>query len=191
VKNAVRSLAVVGLVAIAACSGAQAASCSFHFMTPGNVSTEIDPSGGGYVYSYTVGAISTCDLEITSFSLPYLPAADISSITSPTGWTYSVSSVDSFGLGGAAGTLTWTAAEGYGIEETYTGTYLSGFSYESAYGTSTGLRATVSDSLGTFYTGTFALIPSVPEPTGMLLTLLGTGALLTLGGRRQRASAPA
>jgi len=134
VKKQVLNALAIGIFTLVVCNSAQAVQCDFHAMTPGNVSTSIAADGSDFLYSYTVGAISNCDLDITSFALPYLPSADITSIESPEGWSYQISAVDSFGLGGSAGTLTWTAADGYGIPETVAGSYLSGFSYDSPYG---------------------------------------------------------
>jgi hypothetical protein len=190
VKKQVLNALAIGIFALVVCNSAQAVQCDFHAMTPGNVSTSITADGSDFLYSYTVGAISNCDLDITSFALPYLPSADISSIASPEGWSYQISTVDSFGLGGSAGTLTWTAADGYGIPETVAGTYLSGFSYDSPYAAVLEVPARVGDALGQYdvYGDDPAIptAPPVPEPSGLILSMLGllVGAF---GLRRSRA----
>jgi len=194
VKKQVLNALAIGIFALVVCNRAQAVQCDFHAMTPGNVSTSIAADGSDFLYSYTVGAISNCDLDITSFALPYLPSADITSIESPEGWSYQISAVDSFGLGGNAGTLTWTAADGYGIPETVAGSYLSGFSYDSPYGAVLEVPARVGDALGQYDVyGEDPAIPTappVPEPSGLVLSMLGllVGAFCL---RRARAASAA
>ena len=180
-KKQVLNALAIGIFTLVVCNSAQAVQCDFHAMTPGNVSTSIAADGSDFLYSYTVGAISNCDLDITS-------------IESPEGWSYQISAVDSFGLGGSAGTLTWTAADGYGIPETVAGSYLSGFSYDSPYGAVLEVPARVGDALGQYDVyGEDPAIPTappVPEPSGLVLSMLGllVGAFCL---RRARAASAA
>jgi hypothetical protein len=131
-------------------------------------------ASGLYDYAFVLGANVPA-----SISIPYFADAGIQDVVSPSGWTVSINpSLDSFGLGHYAGTMTWISAATaapYGV-----------FSFKAAYGSADGqVSALMSD--GTTDTATMpiplsplataaGLTPSaipVPEPTSMLLLLVG------------------
>lgn len=173
---------------------------------------------GGFQYGYTVSGSTqiSCILpgDITSFSVPYFADGGISSISSPTGWSYAIKPTDSFALGSGAQTLIWTASPGYEIASSYWVTdpttgqgvftplgHLSGFGYSASFApvkgpfgivTSTGFSGigdpSIPGSPNAMAAGLTAPMPvsSVPETNSLVLSLIGLVAiwLRTRPGRR-------
>jgi hypothetical protein len=183
-------LAAAGLLILGASGAASATDCQFQYMAPANISTTITADAAGFTYGYAVDAVSVCDAEITSVSMPFAMDARIGAIAAPQGWSYSVSDADSFGMGAGMGTLTWTASAGHGIRESTSGNVLSGFSFWSPYGSSTEVYGLVTDTLGEYDIYDIdPAIPAVPEASSGSMLLLAAGALLAVARRRGAARA--
>lgn len=170
------------------------------------VTDQISFSNSVWNYNYTVTNASWClgncsdtigglpigaaFLGTREFSVPFFDDAGISDIASPFGWSYSITSTDTFSLGHGAGTLTWSAASTG--DYIATGANLNGFSYNTAFAPGKGPFQAVIGA-GTSIIGdpavplspkaiaagiTGAPPPSqIPEPQSMLLILAGLGLL--------------
>lgn len=139
-------------------------------------------------------------LSVREFAIPYFSDAGIFDIASPTGWTHTISTVDTFDLGFGAGTLTWsTVADDAGI---VMNTSRNGFAFQTAFAPGKG-PFSASLNNGVSYLGDPAiplspraieagLLPmnaptDVPEPQSILLMLAGLGLLAaTRAARRAR-----
>jgi hypothetical protein len=163
-----------------------------------SVADFVTPIGAGsYQYSYGV-SISNSGGCLTSgdrFAVPYFTDAGITNINSPTGWTYTIDNVDTFGLGFGAETLRWAAGGGFSIP---VGGNLSGFGYTASYGAvkgpfsvSDGRRTVFGDpaipgSPNALAAGLKQETTAVPEPSGgaFLSSLLVAGVIVRF--RRNR-----
>lgn len=142
--------------------------------------------------SDTIGGqpIGTAFLGTREFSVPFFDDAGIADIVSPTGWSYSITNIDTFSLGQGAGTLTWSAASTG--DYIATGASLNGFSYDTAFAPGKGpFQAVIGSGTSIIGDPAVPLSPKaiaagiqgatppsqVPEPQSMLLILAGLGLL--------------
>ena len=143
-------------------------------------------------------SISGYVLAVREFAVPYFADAQISSIFSPAGWAYTISTGDRFNLGNTAGALIWFATSdlsGIALDAS-----LGGFGYQTLYGPGKGPFSATLGNLSSFHgdpaiplspnaiAAGIAPVSSVPEPESYLLVLLSLVAVASLGRRRETVS---
>ena len=172
--------------------------------------TSIDASSARYSYKVSLSPPIGCLRlgtvnSVSRFAVPYFTDAGITSIDSPTGWTYTIADVDTFGLGFGAKTLQWKLADLISSTGTiFPGGYLSGFGYTANYGPVKG-PFLVSDGMLNSVIGDPAIpgspnalaaglqplgVTAVPEPSGgaFLYSLLVAGVIVRFRRNRPQSS---
>jgi hypothetical protein len=172
----------------------------------------VTPTGlGSYQYSYkvslspSIGCVSAGRIGVVSrFAVPYFTDAGITSIDSPTGWSYTIADIDTFELGFGAKTLQW-AVDTMAPSAVYIslGGSLSGFGYTANYGpakgpflVSGGGNTVIGDpaipgSPNALAAGLEPMgITAVPEPSGgaFLYSLLVAGVIVRFRRNRPQSS---
>jgi len=151
----------------------------------GNLITDLTvsvspPSGGLYTYSYTLTDETSSTLGASQLFLAVAPGAGLSAISAPTGW-------DVFYAAGDPDVSFLSSDSSFDISPGTAGK----FSMTSAFGPAlaSDLVRGLDDSTGTFAenSGTI-LTPSavVPEPSALVLGVLGAACAVALGLARRR-----
>jgi hypothetical protein len=138
------------------------------------------PSGGLYSYSYTLTDQTSSTLDASQFFLAVAPGANLSAISAPTGW-------DVFYAAGDPDVSFLSSDSSFDLSPGTVGN----FSMVSAVGPAlaSDLVRGLDDSTGTFAenSGTI-LTPSamVPEPSALVLGVLGAAFAAAVGLARRR-----
>jgi len=153
---------------------------------PNFVSATVTQVGSIYDYQYTVNAFSST--PINQFALPSFSDANITNITSPTGWTEVTSPSTQFS--GTTNALVWTTLS----NAVSPSGSLSGFGFTSTYAPVKGPYSVGFTDGSNFLgdppiPGSPLTLAAVPEPESYAMILAGLGLMGFVARRKQQTQA--